>query len=94
MPPESLRCKECNSSYDLDASYVCEQCFGPLEVAYAPRDDVDAGGAEAPNPGRATLAVALRGLSCRSPSPPPGTLHAGWTPLIRADRLAAAARAR
>ena len=35
MPPESLRCKECHTTYPLDARYVCEQCFGPLEVAYA-----------------------------------------------------------
>ena len=34
MPPESLKCKECHTVYPLDASYVCERCFGPLEVAY------------------------------------------------------------
>ncbi len=66
MPPESLRCKECQSVYPLDARYVCEKCFGPLEVAYAearPRSDpealrrrIQAGPA---------LAVALRGLSPR-----------------------------
>ena len=28
------KCKECGTSYPLDARYVCEQCFGPLEVAY------------------------------------------------------------
>jgi threonine synthase len=31
---EALRCKECGSEYPLDARYVCESCFGPLEVAY------------------------------------------------------------
>jgi len=41
MPPESLRCKECRTEYPLEARYVCEQCFGPLEVAYAPRQDAD-----------------------------------------------------
>ena len=41
MPPESLRCKECKTTYPLDARYVCEQCFGPLEVAYTSRDGVD-----------------------------------------------------
>src|ERR1700744_4536637 len=41
MPPESLRCKECQTVYPLDARYVCEQCFGPLEVAYAAPDNVD-----------------------------------------------------
>ena len=41
MPPESLRCKECQTSYPLDALYVCERCFGPLEVDYAPRRTID-----------------------------------------------------
>src|SRR5680860_1664647 len=31
---QSLRCKECHTSYELEARYVCEHCFGPLEVAY------------------------------------------------------------
>jgi threonine synthase len=87
MPPESLRCKECNSVYPLDASYVCEQCFGPLEVAYASRDGVD------PAALKRRIQAGPHSLWRYSDflpvaSPPPGTLHAGWTPLIRADRLA------
>ncbi len=87
MPPESLRCKECQTIYPLDARYVCEQCFGPLEVAYAARGDEDPG--------------ALRRRVQAGPhslwrygdflpvqSPPRGALPAGWTPLLRADRLA------
>ena len=87
MPPESLRCKECKTPYPLDARYVCEQCFGPLEVIYAPREDADP--------------AALRRRIQAGPhsiwryadflplaSPPRGTLPAGWTPLLRADRLA------
>src|SRR5680860_1920903 len=31
---QALRCKECHTSYGLEARYVCEHCFGPLEVAY------------------------------------------------------------
>ena len=34
MPVQALQCKECDSTYPLDARYVCERCFGPLEVAY------------------------------------------------------------
>ena len=34
MAPKSLSCKECGTAYPLEARYVCEQCFGPLEVAY------------------------------------------------------------
>ena len=41
MPPESLRCKECKATYALEARYVCERCFGPLEVAYESRPDDD-----------------------------------------------------
>jgi threonine synthase len=87
MPPESLRCKECNSTYELDASYVCERCFGPLEVSYAPRDAADA----------ATLKRRIQagphslwryGDFLPVAAPPPGTLDAGWTPLIHATRLA------
>jgi threonine synthase len=34
MAVSHLECKECNARYPLDALYVCERCFGPLEVAY------------------------------------------------------------
>ena len=30
----ALNCRECGAEYELDASYVCDRCFGPLEVAY------------------------------------------------------------
>jgi threonine synthase len=89
MPPESLRCKECKTTYALDAQYVCERCFGPLEVVYASRTDTD------------TDPAALRRRIQAGPhslwrygdflpvqSPPRGALPAGWTPLLRADRLA------
>ena len=36
MPADALKCKECSTTYPLDARYVCERCFGPLEVAYRP----------------------------------------------------------
>ena len=35
MPADALKCKECSTTYPLEARYVCERCFGPLEVAYA-----------------------------------------------------------
>jgi len=87
MPPASLSCKECHTEYPLDARYVCERCFGPLEVLYAPPADV--------------VAEELRRRIQAGPhslwryrdflplqAPPRGTLPAGWTPLLRADRLA------
>ena len=36
MPADALKCKECQTTYPLEARFVCERCFGPLEVAYAP----------------------------------------------------------
>ena len=32
MAAEKLKCKECGTEYPLEARYVCERCFGPLEV--------------------------------------------------------------
>ncbi|MEM7554993.1 MAG: threonine synthase [Cyanobacteria bacterium P01_A01_bin.84] len=31
---QALKCKECGTEYELQASHVCEMCFGPLEVKY------------------------------------------------------------
>ena len=87
MPPESLRCKECKTTYALDARYVCEQCFGPLEVAYAPRTDDD------PAALRRRIQAGPHSLWRYADflpvqAPPRGTLPAGWTPLLKVDRLA------
>jgi threonine synthase len=87
MPPESLRCKECKTTYALDARYVCEQCFGPLEVAYSPRTDAD------PAELRRRIQAGPQSLWRYADFLPvasqqPGTLAAGFTPLLRADRLA------
>src|SRR5579859_4540202 len=87
MPPESLRCKECQTSYPLDALYVCERCFGPLEVQFAPRDDRDP---EELKRRIQTGPYSLWRYSDFLPvkAPPKGTLQAGFTPLLRVDRLA------
>src|SRR3989441_608546 len=34
MPEQQLRCRECSAMYAAGPRYVCEQCFGPLEVVY------------------------------------------------------------
>ncbi len=87
MPPESLRCKECKTTYPLDARYVCERCFGPLEVAYQPRSGDD--------PAELRRRIQAGPLSLWRyadflpvQTPPHPMLPAGWTPLLRADRLA------
>lgn len=34
MAVDALKCKECGTQYPLEAKFVCEHCFGPLEVSY------------------------------------------------------------
>ncbi|HEY1592269.1 MAG TPA: threonine synthase [Solirubrobacteraceae bacterium] len=68
---------------------MCEQCFGPLEVNYAPRTDAD------PDALRRRIQAGPHSLWRYSDflpvsAPPKGTLAAGWTPLLRVDRLAEA----
>jgi threonine synthase len=87
MPPESLRCKECKTPYPLEAQYVCERCFGPLEVVYASRAETD------PAELKRKIQAGPHSLWRYADflpvaAPPKGTLPAGWTPLLRADRLA------
>ena len=87
MPPESLRCKECKTEYELDARYVCERCFGPLEVAYQARSAAD------PDELRRRIQAGPHSIWRYSDflpvaAPPKPSLPAGWTPLLRADQLA------
>src|SRR4051812_46105540 len=95
MAAEALRCKECKTTYELDASYVCERCFGPLEVQYAERtiDDVAAvrrriqGGPQNIWRYADFLPVTAVPGSARRATSATG-LPAGCTPLVKADRLA------
>src|ERR1700689_5092709 len=87
MPPESLRCKECKTTYPLDARYVCERCFGPLEVAYGARTNAE------PDELRRRIEAGPHSLWRYTDflpvdTAPQGVLPAGWTPLLKADRLA------
>ena len=34
MGATKLTCRECGADYALEARYVCDNCFGPLEVGY------------------------------------------------------------
>ncbi len=86
MALEALKCKECQATYPLDARYVCEACFGPLEVAY------DFSGLDAAETRRKIQAgpQSIWRYSDFLPfdSQPRTALAAGVTPLLRADRLA------
>jgi len=86
MSVESLKCKECGTTYELDASYVCENCFGPLEVSY------DFSGLDAAGVKR-RIQAGSQGIWRYSDFLPfegraSDPLEPGLTPLLRADRLA------
>lgn len=84
---KSLRCRECNSEYPLEAIHVCEFCFGPLEVDYDYEKIAANMTRESVEAGPSTL------WRYESLLPVEGSekvdLGAGMTPLRRAPRLAA-----
>ncbi|HEX5989463.1 MAG TPA: threonine synthase [Solirubrobacterales bacterium] len=86
MSVENLKCKECGTTYELDASYVCENCFGPLEVTY------DLSGLDPAEVKRGIQAGSQGIWRYRDFLPFKGRasdpLEPGLTPLLRADRLA------
>src|SRR5881275_2656264 len=86
MPATALQCKECHAEYPLEARYVCENCFGPLEVAY------DFTGLNADELRRRIQAGPLDIWRYADflpfEQPPKTALAAGMTPLVKADRLA------
>ncbi len=85
---EGLRCRECGTEYELQATHVCEMCFGPLDVVYdyaaikkrMSRDSIAAG---PPSMWR------YRDLLPLEDEAPIVTLGEGFTPLVKADRLGA-----
>jgi threonine synthase len=84
---QGLRCRECGHAFPAEALHVCEWCFGPLEVVY----DYE-GIAKATS--RETIAAGPPSIwryANLLPAVNDGAvdLGAGFTPLVRADRLAA-----
>jgi hypothetical protein len=83
-----LACRNCGRQEPVGPSYVCAACFGPLDVAY----DLEAIGAT----------LTREAIEDRPPgiwrylellpvdAPPARGLPVGSTPLVEADRLAAA----
>jgi threonine synthase len=86
MPADALKCKECSTTYPLEARYVCERCFGPLEVAYAPPGSSAEELKRRIQAGPHTLWRYADFLPLEGP--PRSALPTGWTPLVKADRLA------
>ena len=86
MSVQALQCKECHHAYPLDARYVCEQCFGPLEVTYDHSSLDPASTRRRIQAGPQSIWRYADFLPFESP-PQPG-LPVGLTPLQRAPRLA------
>ena len=84
---QGLRCRECGREYDVAPIFTCEWCFGPLEVAY----DYDAIAAAISREKIAAGPLSLWRYADLLPVErnPAVDLGAGFTPLVRADRLAA-----
>ena len=82
-----LRCRECGRSYPAAALHVCDFCFGPLEVTYDYEAMARAVTRERIAAGPQTIWRYAELLPVDDTSPV--DLGAGFTPLVRADRLAA-----
>jgi threonine synthase len=82
-----LRCRECARPYPAEALHVCEWCFGPLEVAY----DYEKIAATISRERIARGPSSIWRYADLLPADANGavSLGGGFTPLVRADRLAA-----
>jgi threonine synthase len=83
---KGLKCRECGREYPTEPTYVCEFCFGPLEVAYDYAGIAKAISREAIGKRGKTL-WRYRELLPIDGEPQVG-LNSGFTPLVKADRLA------
>jgi len=82
----ALKCRECGREYPLEATHVCEFDFGPLEVAYD-YDKIRKSMTKAALAKRPETMWRFRELLPVADEPTVGT-RVGYTPLVKADRLA------
>lgn len=83
---KSLKCRECSREYPKEALYVCEYCFGSLEVSYhydeirknISREKIQAGPKSL---WRYRELLPIEGK-------PQAGFYSGFTPLVKADNLA------
>jgi threonine synthase len=87
-PAVALSCRECGARTPLGPSYVCLECFGPLEIAYdfhqadrpaITRELIESG------PASIWRYAPLLPVPADVASKP--NLNPGWTRLVRADNL-------
>ncbi len=80
-----LTCHECGATYPLQASYVCTECMGPLEVSF----DYDAiRGVMTRELIESRPKSLWRYLELLPVEEPRTGFNSGFTPLVRATRLA------
>ncbi len=83
---DGLQCRECGRKYDTSSIYVCEFCFGPLEVMYRYEEIKEQLTVEELMRRPKTM-WRYRELLPLDHEPTVG-LEVGFTPLIKAHRLA------
>src|SRR5512134_1731399 len=80
-----LTCHECGATYPLAASYVCSECMGPLEVSY---DYAAVRGVMTRQLIESRPRSLWRYLELLPVEEPKTGFNSGFTPLVRATRLA------
>ena len=83
-----LRCPECGAEYELQATHVCEMCFGPLDAIYDQAALKKIVSRQRIEQGPASM-WRYRDLLPVEDDTPVVTLGEGFTPLVKADRLGA-----
>ena len=85
---KSLRCRECGRLRDFEPAYVCEHCFGPLEVAY----DLEAirGRVSRESIAEGPASIWRYRELLPAPAGNPVDLGTGFTPLVEAKNLGTA----
>ncbi|MBI1176467.1 threonine synthase [bacterium] len=83
---KALKCRECGREYPLEATHVCEFDFGPLEVVYD-YDKIKKSLTRKQIESRPQTMWRYRELLPVAGEPTVG-FQVGYTPLVKADRLA------
>jgi len=83
---EGLKCRECKRGYPIKPVHVCEFCFGPLEVVYD-YEEIKKNLTRVKIEGRPKTMWRYKELLPLDSDPTVGR-NVGFTPLIKADRLA------
>jgi threonine synthase len=87
--PAALQCRMCGARYNVEPLTICEECFGPLEPSYD-LDAIDGTDFRKQVEAGPTSLWRYEALLPGGPGLDRVDLGAGFTPLRRADRLAAA----